>query len=312
MYHLLIHRLDKHFKLKKNSEVHKQELKVEIIKKATLSTENFASITASKLKKFSFRGRKIDANGSHSQPMIHEINNNIPIIDVNRNECYEETNDKHYNDGTSNNEEEQKKIEEIKNEENIIKNSRTVTSDTKNVPIREDNSHDYVVKQRWKHKRSSSSADRSQVRNSLTCDPQIDFNKPPETYGNTSPTDSFLDVCVITARKQSFDGLLDGDEDIHLNSVVQNYPLGTPDVSVNSTVSHGKNDSNKNKVERNNSTEVVDDNHVEVIFISLSMMRCNFFLDIPTLQEEVVCTLRLSTPNGYIMVKRRCIKRYIC
>ena len=210
VYHLLVARLDRYLKNKKNQS--NQFAKLEVIKKSNLSTENVhAQNSTNRSKRFTFRGKKIDSK-SRSQPSLAEtetlgdedshileliaqtqqIQDHLALIEKNENSDYKLNKDRY--EKTSNS--------------------------TDNLSV----AHGAEVTRRVRgHKRASSSVDANDVRksheiqetirNSLICDSHEDLSKISSSKGmhtteltiQTSPKEPFSQEKGIITRKQSFD-----------------------------------------------------------------------------------------------------------
>lgn len=77
MYHLLVARLDRYLKEKKeNNHTNKQFAKLEVIKKSNLSTDNLNNTHTNRSKRFTFRGKKIDGNSRSQQSLADNEHEN--------------------------------------------------------------------------------------------------------------------------------------------------------------------------------------------------------------------------------------------
>ena len=236
VYHLLVARLDRYLKNKKDRSKDNQFAKVEIIKKSNLSTENINSqiISSSNSrqnnhshhKRFTFRGQKIDSK-TRSHPNLSETtsdglddqgkNNIINLIARTNN-----TTTKNYS-GTQPQQQQQQRNEgtSLENNNNNNNNAEKKSSISGN-HLSVENSSSRGTRGSG-NRRSNSTVDvneyrKSQeiqetIRNSLICESKEDLEKingrrdeKQERLSPESPKEPFpKSVKGIISRKQSFD-----------------------------------------------------------------------------------------------------------
>ena len=218
IYHLLVKRLDRYLRERKNSDDNSKQFStsvtVEVIKKASLTNENDTNKNG-KSKRFSFRGRKIDP-GSRSQPsMVHEQNGNIDTSFLQH----------EYKSQVDYHEDSYRKL--------LKQNNTTVTNEIikkeKNKENRNtnccNNTEVIRTKEIKRHKRSSSSADKNTVidsiRHSLLCNSQEHLVKKPIENKKRKPFSP--EEKLVTSREMSFDCLVDEAAHSEINNMVESH-----------------------------------------------------------------------------------------